>query len=166
MARCKVDFEHSSLAIRSSSRMGVRRDDRIACSWKMRSTLSIARQAIAGSAWSVALDSSRGSRLRRARFLAVGAQLRQGLDGRSRLLFRETQLVQLLQVQPEFRAGTEKMCQPQSGITGYCAISIEDVGDTIGWHSELPRKFRRAHVQLFELLGKVFAGMDCCTTHK
>jgi hypothetical protein len=45
IARCSVDFEHSSLAIRLSRGMGVRREARIAWSWKMRSNLSTARAA-------------------------------------------------------------------------------------------------------------------------
>ena len=47
-ARYSVAREHSSRAMRSSSGMGVRRELRIACSWKMRSNLSMLRRPRAG----------------------------------------------------------------------------------------------------------------------
>ena len=44
------------------------------------------------------------------------------------------ELVDLLQVQPELGTGTEVVPQTQRRVPGDRALSVEDMGDPIGWH--------------------------------
>ena len=77
----------------------------------------------------------------------------------------EAQLVELLQVQPELRAGAEEVGQAQGGVAGDGAPAVEDSGYAVGWNLDVPGKRGGAHVELFQLLGKVFAGVDCRDGH-
>src|SRR4029077_6081022 len=57
------------------------------------------------------------------------------------------------------------MGQAQSRVAGDTAASIEDLGDAVGRHLELPREFGGAHPQLAELRGQMFPGMYCSYCH-
>jgi hypothetical protein len=97
-------------------------------------------------------------------FLAF-PESRQASDRRTRFRFREPQLVQFLQVQPEFRAGAEEVRQAKRTVAGNRPLTVQDSGDPIGWHVELPAKLGSAHAEFLELFGEVFAGMNCTAWH-
>ena len=58
------------------------------------------------------------------------------------------------------------MSQAQRGVGGDGAASVEDFGDAVGRDFESARRFSRAHVQLAQFLGEMFAGMDGLAWHK
>jgi len=47
--------------------------------------------------------------------------------------FRQSQLVELLQVEPPIRARPEEVAEPQRRIGGNRAPPVQDFGDPIGW---------------------------------
>jgi hypothetical protein len=75
----------------------------------------------------------------------------QRLDGFAGLPLGEADLIKALQIQPEFRGRAEEMGQAQGRVAGDGAPSIQDFGDAIGGNIQLPRQFRGAHAQLFQL---------------
>jgi len=58
----------------------------------------------------------------------------------------ETQVVEALQVEPEFGARAKEMTQAQGGIAGDGALAIQDSGNAIGRYVQLPRELGGAHV--------------------
>ncbi len=76
--------------------------------------------------------------------------------------FGDAQLEELLQVQPELGAGAEEVTEPERRVTGDCiaARSRTSVTRLVG---TLIRRasFRRAHAEFLELLGQMFARMNC-----
>src|ERR1035438_1229759 len=54
------------------------------------------------------------------------------MDGLSRSLLGQAQLVEALQIKPELGAGAEEMGQAKSGVAGKAALSIQDGGNSIG----------------------------------
>lgn len=99
----------------------------------------------------------------RCRFLAF-LESRQASDRRTRFRFREPQLVQFLEVQPEFRAGSEEMRQAKRTVAGNCALAIQYSSNPVGRDVELPAEFGGAHAEFPELFGEVLAGMDTFVT--
>jgi len=87
------------------------------------------------------------------------------LDGLSRFLLSEAQLVQTLQIEPEFRAGAKEMGEAQRCIAGNGTFTVENLGDSVGGHIDLTRQFRRAHAERFEFFGQMFAWMNCNYCH-
>lgn len=67
---------------------------------------------------------------------------------------RKVQLVEALEIQPKFRARAEKMSEAQGGVARDGASSVEYLRHTIRGNVDLARQFRRAHVQLFQLLSQ------------
>jgi hypothetical protein len=57
------------------------------------------------------------------------------------LLFSETKLIELLQIEPEFRACPEPMAQPQSSVCRHGALTIDDACDAIDGDIDLARQF-------------------------
>src|ERR1700694_4436635 len=80
---------------------------------------------------------------------------------RPRFLFGNSKFVQLLQIQPEFGAGPEKMCQAKRAIAGNRALAIQDSSYSIGRHLELSAKFSSTHTEFRELFGEMLAWMNC-----
>ena len=85
--------------------------------------------------------------------------------GRTRFLLCQAELVQLLQVEPEFGTGPEKVREPQRGVTGHRPLTVEDSSDPVGRYIELPAKLSGAHTEFPELLGKMLARVNCATFH-
>ena len=56
---------------------------------------------------------------------------REGLDHPAGSLLAKAQLVELLQVEPEFRTGAEEVRQAQSGIAADGPPAVENLGDTV-----------------------------------
>jgi hypothetical protein len=83
-----------------------------------------------------------------------------GLDGFSCLLLRKPQFVEALEIQPKFRTRAEKMSEPQSSVARDGACPFQDLRDPIGRNVDLPCQLSRAHIELFQFFGQVFAGMD------
>jgi len=90
----------------------------------------------------------------------------QGLDRFARLLLRQANFIEALQIQPKLRRGPKEMCQAQGGVAGDRAASMEDFGNAVGRNVEPARQLSRAHVQLAQFFGEVFAGMDGGDGHK
>ena len=67
-------------------------------------------------------------------------------------LFGKAQLVELLQVQPELRAGAEEVGQAQGGVAGDCPPAVEDCGYAVGGNLDLPGECCGAHFELSQLL--------------
>jgi hypothetical protein len=86
-------------------------------------------------------------------------------DGLPGFLFRASQVVEALQVEPELRACAEKMAEAQSGIAGDRACAIQDLRHAIGWHAYSSRQLRRAHIENLQFLGQVLTWMDCAESH-
>ena len=70
-----------------------------------------------------------------------------------------------LQVEPELRAVAKEMAEPQGGITCDGALAVDDRGNAVGRHVQLPTEFGRTHAQCFELFGEMFARVDCGACH-
>jgi hypothetical protein len=92
-------------------------------------------------------------------------QGRQPPNGFPRLLLRDAQVVQTLQVEPELSVGTEKVGESQSGIARDGAFPIQDFGDAVRRNIELPRKLRRAHAQFFQFFGQMLARVNSGYCH-
>jgi len=84
----------------------------------------------------------------------------QGLDRLAGLLFGEADLVNALQVKPEFRSRAEEMGKAQGCVARDGSTSIHDFGDAVGWNIQLPRQFRGAHAQLFQFLRQMFTRVN------
>src|SRR5258707_6948406 len=94
-----------------------------------------------------------------------GAQGRERLDLSAHLRFGRAQIVDSLEIQPDLRAHSEEMPQPQGGIPRDRALSVENAGNAVGRHSESATEFRRTQIQLLELLGEMLARMNCRARH-
>jgi hypothetical protein len=77
----------------------------------------------------------------------VSLQLRKRLDGLSRLLLSDAQVVQTLQIKPELRARTKEVREPQRGIAANRSGPVHDLRDPIGRHINFSRQFRRRSYQ-------------------
>ena len=84
---------------------------------------------------------------------------------RARFLFGDSKLVHLLQVQPEFGAGPEEMRQAKCTVSCDRPLAVQDSGDPVGRHLELPAKLGSAHAKFLELFGEAFAGMNGGACH-
>src|SRR6266852_1151832 len=79
----------------------------------------------------------------------------------SRFVFRNSHIVEGLQVQPELRAGAKEMTQPQGRIAGNAACAVQDLCHAVGRHENLSRQFRGTHLQRLQFLGQMLARMNC-----
>src|SRR5258706_14425787 len=77
-----------------------------------------------------------------------------------RLLLRNPKVIETLQVEPQLSACAKKMGEAKGGVARNRPPSIQDLRDPIRWHSDLSREFSRAHIELFEFFGQMFAGMN------
>ena len=69
----------------------------------------------------------------------VPSQSRQCFDRLPNSLFRDSQLVEALQIEPELCAGPEKVTQTQRGISRDRAPPMQDLRDAIGRHANFSR---------------------------
>jgi hypothetical protein len=92
-------------------------------------------------------------------------QLGKSPYGSSRFLLCEPQLVKALEIEPKLRAGAEEMSEAQGGIAGDGTSSIQDLGDAVGWHVNLSRKFRCAHIECLQFFSQVFTRMNSISSH-
>src|SRR5208337_4540835 len=84
----------------------------------------------------------------------------QGLDGLSGLLLSDAQIVEALQIDPEFGAGAEEMRQAQCGVGRDIAASVQNLGDAIGGNLQLAGQRGGAHVEFLQFLGQMFSRVD------
>src|SRR5713226_6014824 len=89
----------------------------------------------------------------------------QSLDSLSRSLLGQAQLVEALQVEPEFGAGAEEVAEAQGGIASNGALAIQDPGDAVSRYLQLTRELRGADVQRLQFLGELVAGVNCKPCH-
>jgi hypothetical protein len=82
------------------------------------------------------------------------------------LAFGKAQFVKLLQIHPELRTGAKPMPKTQRCIGGDTALAVDDAGDPVHRHVDLPRKLRRADAKLAQFFRQMFAGVDGRTGHK
>src|ERR1700722_13155292 len=99
------------------------------------------------------------------RFASAIAETRQCLDIRAAFALRHTELVELLQIQPELGARAEEVPQTKGRVPSDCSLPIEDVSNPIRRHPELTCQLRRAHIECLKLFGQMLAGMNCATRH-
>jgi hypothetical protein len=83
-----------------------------------------------------------------------------GLDGFSGFLLGDAQIVEALQIDPEFGTGAEEMCQAQCRVGCDVAASVQNLGDAIGWNLQLACQRGGAHVKFLQFLGQMFSAMD------
>ena len=76
-------------------------------------------------------------------------QLGKLFDAVAHFLTRKAQLLELLQVEPVFRAGAEPMPEAQGGIGRYAALAVDDPGHTVHGHVELARQLGSRDAELF-----------------
>jgi hypothetical protein len=64
------------------------------------------------------------------------------------------QLIDLLQVHPELRAGAEPVTQSQGSVGSDAAGSVDEPGDAIDGNVDLPSELRRRQPELAKLSAK------------
>ena len=57
------------------------------------------------------------------------------------------------------------MRQPQGAVAGDRPLAVQDSGDPVGRHLELPAKLGSAHAEFLELFGEMLAWMDSGACH-
>jgi hypothetical protein len=72
---------------------------------------------------------------------------------------RHTQLIELLEVQPKLRTDAKPVAKTQRCVHRDTALAIDDSGDPIDRHVNLPRQLRSRNVELSQLFGKMLAGV-------
>src|SRR5262252_10217256 len=87
------------------------------------------------------------------------------LDGFSRLLLREPQVIEALQVHPKLGTRAKEMSKAQGRVTGDGARSVQDLRDAIGGYIDLSCQFSRTHIECSEFFGQVFTRMDSRNCH-
>jgi hypothetical protein len=87
------------------------------------------------------------------------------LDARSQFLLREAKLIELLQIEPVFRARAKPMAETECRIGGHAAFAIHDLGDAIDRHLNLAGQFGCADLEVIEFFSEMFAGMDGSASH-
>lgn len=89
----------------------------------------------------------------------------EGFDGFAGLLLGETQVIEVLEIEPELRTGAEEMSEAQSGVTRHRACAMQDLRDAIRGHAELSREFRGAHIERLQFFGQVLTRMNGSNWH-
>ena len=82
------------------------------------------------------------------------------LDNCSGFLLGDAQIVEALQIDPEFGTGAEEMRQAQRRVGGDVPASVQNLGDAIGWNLQLTCQLGGAHVEFLQFLGQMFSRMD------
>jgi hypothetical protein len=75
-------------------------------------------------------------------------------------LLGDAQIVEALQIDPEFGTSAEEMRQAQRRIGGDVPASVQNLGDAIGWNLKLACQRGGAHVEFLQFRGQMFSGMD------
>jgi hypothetical protein len=78
----------------------------------------------------------------------------------SNFAFRETQLVELLQIHPELRRRAKPMAETQCRIGCYAALTVNNTRYAVHRHANLARKFGGGDADLAQFFGKMLTGMD------
>jgi hypothetical protein len=76
------------------------------------------------------------------------------------ILSRHANIVRALQIEPELRAHTEPVAEPQRGVAGDGALALHDLVDAVRRHPQLAGKLGRRDRYLRQLLGEDFSGVD------
>ena len=82
---------------------------------------------------------------------------RQCLNHLARLLLRQPNLINSLQIQPELRAGPKKMRQPLRCVPRDRAPPVQNLRNAVRRNPDLPRQHRRVHSHFLQLFGQVLA---------
>jgi len=91
--------------------------------------------------------------------LSRSLQCGQVLNCFPRLILGKAQLLELLQVHPEFRTCPSKVPKPQRHVAGHGTARVQNFRDAVRRHLECAPQFKRPHARLFKLSGKILAGM-------
>ena len=78
---------------------------------------------------------------------------------------RHAQLIELLEVQPKLRADAKPVAKTQRCVRRDTALAIDDSGDPVYWHVNLPCQLRCRHVEFSQLFGKMLAGVNRGARH-
>src|SRR6266498_1394475 len=89
----------------------------------------------------------------------------ESLDGLPDLLFGCPKFVEILEIEPELRAGSEEVGKTQSGVPGYGAPAVDNFRDAIGGDLEMARERGGAHIEGLQLFGQVLPWMNCDQCH-
>src|SRR3954447_17243860 len=134
------------------------------CARRKRATPCSARSR-RRSAGSYELQASIPASTHLPRWRARTSPRRQSPDLRADLRGGNTNVVCGLQIEPELRARAEPMAEAQRRISGHCALALNDLGDPVRRHSDLPRQFGRRDGKLVQLVGQNLAGMNRRSCH-
>ena len=58
------------------------------------------------------------------------------------------------------------MAETKRGLAGDSALALDDLGDAVWGHGNLPRQLSRRNFQLIQFIGENLAGMDCGAGHR
>src|SRR5260370_8423993 len=86
-------------------------------------------------------------------------------DGSVGFLVGKPQLIETLDIDPEFSTGPEKMRKAQRRVPSDGPAPVQDLGDAVRGNIELASKFSGAHAQLSKLRGQVFPRVNCNERH-
>ena len=87
-------------------------------------------------------------------------------DGLPYPLLGHSELIETLEVEPEFGAGPEEVAEAQRGVASNGPLTIQDPGDAVGRHLQLARKLRGAHVERLEFFGQMLAVSSSVSSSK
>ena len=93
-------------------------------------------------------------------FLLASREPGKLLHAFANFLPRHTQLIELLEVQPKLRADAKPVAKTQRCVRRDTALAIDDFGDPIDRHVNLPRQLRCRNVEFSQLFGKMLAGVN------
>ena len=95
----------------------------------------------------------------------AGEPRRQLFDLVAGKTLRELNVIRRLQVQPELRTRSEPVAEPERRIARDRPFPLDDLGDPVRRHGQLPRQFGRRDGELLKLVGEDFTGMDGWPCH-
>ena len=98
-------------------------------------------------------------------FLLASREPGKLLHAFANFLPRHTQLIELLEVQPKLRADAKPVAKTQRCVRRDTALAIDDSGDPIDRHVNLPRQLRCRNVEFSQLFGKMLAGVNRGARH-
>ena len=80
-------------------------------------------------------------------------------------LFGAPQIVGLLQIHPEYRAGAEVSPESERGVRGDAACAVQDTGDAVRRYADIAGKLRSCDTRCHNRVREVLARMDRATCH-
>jgi hypothetical protein len=90
---------------------------------------------------------------------------RQSVDRFSCLLLSDTQIVEVLEVEPKLGCRPEEMRESKRCVTRYGSSSIQNLSDTVGGDIELSRERGSDHAEFLQFLCQVLTGANCVNRH-